>query len=94
MESLSEQVGVYDVTSKSTKEIADSTSAGFAAASYEGNSETVIAFRGTDFDLGSFNGLWELGKDMFNGWLPSWNVSGDQFELGAMSAGFQPAYAP
>ena len=95
LEQLDKSVGIYKVDLLSTEEIDNSAAKGFAATSYKlvGGGKDVIAFRGTDFDLNPFGGLWEFVKDVFNGWLPSFNVLGDAFEFGGASTDFQPAYA-
>ena len=66
---------------------------GFHAEAYDTPYGRVIAYRGTDFDLGSFSGLWEFSKDVFNGRLPSWNVFGAEFGPSPISCDLQPAYA-
>lgn len=77
--------------------LAGSTTSGFSASYYTLGAETVISYRGTDFDFSSFAGAYEFLKDFGTGWLTSFNVlNPDGFDpllTGSNLLSYQPYYA-
>jgi len=58
-------------------DLAGSDSVGFSASYYTINdTQTLISYRGTDFNTDSLAGIWDLVKDVGTGWLTSINGLG------------------
>lgn len=82
---LSDQIGTAKFESSSDVmeqqaaygDLAGSDSVSFSASYYTINdTQTLISYRGTDFNTGSLAGIWDLVKDVGTGWLISINVLG------------------
>jgi hypothetical protein len=91
---LGNTVGEWQADKVASTELRGSSASGFEAVSYTSGNQTIISYRGTDFDFSSKEGFLEFLKDISSGWLSSFNVFGDSFEFAGQELyKFQPAWA-
>ncbi|MCP4096562.1 MAG: hypothetical protein GY748_10010, partial [Planctomycetaceae bacterium] len=94
MRDLDTNVGDWEVDAVASEKLPDSSSSGFEAVSYTSGDDTIISYRGTDFDFSTWDGVQEFLKDVGNGWLSSFGILGDSFEFaGEEATTFQPKWA-